>query len=68
MTDLVKAEYEAYWECPKCENRVYERDIESYEAGEIVNVICSELVDGAAILVPCVTHISLMLDNLMGEG
>jgi|LGVF01.2.fsa_nt_gb hypothetical protein len=54
MTDLVKAEYEAYWECPKCENRVYECDVESYEAGEIVNVMCSELVDdGGLDLVPC---------------
>ena len=54
MTDIVKAEYEAYWDCPKCEQRVYEGDIEDYEAGETVNVTCGELVDdGGLDLVPC---------------
>jgi hypothetical protein len=54
MTDRVKAEYELYWDCPKCDQRVYEGDIGDYEAGETVNVICGELVDdGGFDLVPC---------------
>lgn len=43
----IKAEYEAYWHCPKCGGLTYQSDEtpEWFDNGEVIDVVCGHEVD-----------------------
>ena len=47
MAKMVQAEYEAYWDCPKCENHTTQIDDEHivHDNGEVLDIKCTHDVD-----------------------
>lgn len=43
--DKVDAEYEAHWDCPKCDSRTYEYDEGVEEDGDEFIVTCQHEID-----------------------
>lgn len=55
-TETVKAEYEAYWDCPKCGGLTTQNDDEhiDYDSEDSLSITCAHNVDeGGDYFVPC---------------
>ena len=44
---MIKAEYEAHWDCPLCKNRTDETDLSfiDFDNGEVLDIICQHDID-----------------------
>ena len=48
---MIKAEYEAHWDCPKCEGLTYQSDDAhiTFDNGEVLTVKCDHDVDNGGL-------------------